>query len=699
MSFRNRSNVFATLCLTPVVALMLLLPACTTVSSGGNGDGDGPADDQGGGFTITGETFSAPIGQTGQFQLDAAGGQDRTAARIDIFSQMPTDSPSQATLFIEPQNVQFTGQAGAASVRAYIAPAGSASPCDEGLDVGAFALSYDGSAFTASVTDLPLTGSALSYVRSGAFAICLAATGDMNATLQITTLAVRFAPPVGPVPDGGDTPEPDGGDTPEPDGDEPPVNEIAFTQYTNAGDPLMFSATTPEGENLEYYAEKDADGFPVRLTAMRHQSAEQVGTDEATWIHFGEDDRPNRFIGSDGSIIDMQWSSDTEVLVTGVTGDGSYQINTLLDLEEGLDDQTQKYIAARLRAAAQGSPRAGRRITLTPQECQAIADSGMCLETDVIKRPATTHKAAAGAAVNVEVIRCGATVDDASVYLAYDSPWSGGTARSYPAFPLGLGGGYQATIPLPEPAVDGQTVQDMCAKFKADIDALCTVSPAVAAVSGTWLCLKLSAAIDLVAGGPTGEAVPIFAACETALTVYLGMCAAMGTGPVSAPPGTPGISDFVCNNIKKVVDVLAAPEPVSMEIQAYANVPGQGLKTSGPQIVSSIGPFPNFSIDFGGSPSIDSFSTSPADPGPDEGYVAEVKVSCASGGTVTIAVAGTDDYSDSVTADITSEEYVGTLTVPGGDAGVTDTISVLVQPSLLDGLEQPSVSKTIALVF
>jgi hypothetical protein len=225
------------------------------------------------------------------------------------------------------------------------------------------------------------------------------------------------------------------------------------------------------------------------------------------------------------------------------------------------------------------------------------------------------------------------------------------------------------------------------------------VGPFVAAVNGTWLCLQISVAIDLVAAGPTGEGIPIMAACETALAVYLTMCAAMGTGPVDAPPGTPGFSDFVCENIKKVVDVAAAPEPVTMEIQAFANVPGQGLKSSGPQIVKSTGPFPDFVIDFGGSPSIDSFTTNPADPGPGQGYVAEVKVSCATGGNVTIAVSGTDGYSNSVTVDIPDALYTATLSVPGGGEGVTDTISVLVQPSLLEGLEQPGVSKTIAVVF
>ncbi len=663
----------------------IVMTGCNAAPAGGGGGTPANAPPAGGGdsgpYTITGRDFSIPLGEGGRFDLSASGVAARTALAVELFTQLPSDAPSAATLSLTASDAQVGGGADqTVTVTTYIGSSSSLDPCGEGENVGSFVLSTSGGAVGVMSGSISLTATAVAYARTGSFTLCLEAVGEADALLSVGALTLVFG--TGTVPTPGPEPEP------EPD----PTTTVLFTQYTNPGDPLLFSASTPDGEQLEYYAEKDEDGYPTKIVAMRYQSPDKVGTDEGTWVHFDDAARPNRFIGDDGTILDLAWTSDTEFVLSGVTGDGAVQINTAIDLNEPADE-TAKRIAASVARSRLGLPLQLEMIDLSQ------AGPGMCLESDVIKRNLTASAASSSASVYIQVMRCGAGVDDASVFVLYDNPYGGPFGAAYPAEPTGSSGTYRASLPMPAPAMDGQKAEDICRDAIGKLGTACTMAGPLGAVSGTWLCAKVSAAIDLSIFGPTGEAIPIFAACETGLAAYLAVCAAIGTGPVDAPPGTPGIGDFVCDHIKSVVEFTTQPVSELKELKAYARVPGKGQKESVSHRVSSLGPFPTLTIDFGGDVSIDSFSTNPPDPGPGQGYVAEVLISCATGASVTIAVSGSDNYSNSVTTEVPGELYKATLSVPGGQEGVRDTISVLVIPSLLEGLEAPSVSKTIGVVF
>ena len=139
------------------------------------------------------------LGSTGIFELTADGGPARAAFSVALPTEKPTDSPSGCSLFIDLEDVEVAGveapQALSTSVTVYVGPADSADPCDDGENAGSFAVVSDGTDVALEVSELALSGAALSRVISGRFTVCRVASGDTDATLTIHYLGIRFAHP------------------------------------------------------------------------------------------------------------------------------------------------------------------------------------------------------------------------------------------------------------------------------------------------------------------------------------------------------------------------------------------------------------------------------------------------------------------------------------------------------------------------
>ncbi|HUU81905.1 MAG TPA: hypothetical protein VM243_00250 [Phycisphaerae bacterium] len=165
-------------------------------SAGPGGGTDGQPPD----FPITGKQYMMPLGEAGVFGLSDGGDPVQAGVAVELFSQTPTDSPSDCTLFLALSDVQLQDAAdtGARTITVGVhIGAASANPCNDGVQVGSFTLSYDGAAVSLVTDELSLSGSALAYACSGRFTVCLTVSGDMGATLRISQLGLRFAPPEG----------------------------------------------------------------------------------------------------------------------------------------------------------------------------------------------------------------------------------------------------------------------------------------------------------------------------------------------------------------------------------------------------------------------------------------------------------------------------------------------------------------------
>ncbi len=207
MRCSHQLRLLAALSITVSLGGLLLFVAC---SSSGGGGGTGPPDGGdgagtgGGGFPITGESFTLDLGGGAVFDMTAGGEAVRSAFAVQLFTETPTDSPATGTLSLDTQDVQIAGAAGSITVTAYVGAGSSTNPCDDGQDAGSFTLVYDGATVSLSTGELSLSGVALSYVSSGSFTLCLTASGNADATMEIVSMTVRFASAAEPGPGTGD---------------------------------------------------------------------------------------------------------------------------------------------------------------------------------------------------------------------------------------------------------------------------------------------------------------------------------------------------------------------------------------------------------------------------------------------------------------------------------------------------------------
>ncbi|UCG15421.1 MAG: hypothetical protein JSV19_08995 [Phycisphaerales bacterium] len=178
-------RIVAACCAVGLLSGVLLLGACSSSGAGGGTDDDG-------GSPLSGRSFTLDLGGGAVFDVVAGAEAVRYAFAVSLFDGTPTDSPSSCTLSVDAQGVQVIGEAGSITVATRIGASTSTNPCEDGQAVGSFTLSYDGQAVSLGVSELSLSGTALSYVSSGQFTLCLAASGDTDATLTIVRLGLRF---------------------------------------------------------------------------------------------------------------------------------------------------------------------------------------------------------------------------------------------------------------------------------------------------------------------------------------------------------------------------------------------------------------------------------------------------------------------------------------------------------------------------
>ena len=456
-----------------------------------------------------------------------------------------------------------------------------------------------------------------------------------------------------------------------------------YDLHTNSLDATLLVANYRNGTSIKYLGQKDSNGLATALDTFEITDASGLETS----VQIDDEGRPRRFDNPEVGTLDLLWLSETEVAVSFLSVDGDIQANVVIDLTDPGVPTSTSTVDADIRATRPPTD-------LAPSDARhdVAADNWSSIDVSAaslgfgnelaVNSPvgATEPSDLAGTSSSiVTVTQCdGVAVEDAIVKMV-----ATGDGQTITLQGRHLGGGqYQVDIPTTD-SNPGETAEDIC-EGVLDFLTLCPIVEAIPPGGEVQICVGLGAAIDLALGGPTGEGAAIAAVCVAGIRGYQLACK-INPGPNI--PGAPGLLDAVCANIKDIVNYAIGEDYL---LTPVVQAPGLGTMVGNTESVSALGPFPDFSVDFGGDLAITSFTVAPPDPAPFQSYVATVQIACAPPDTlVTMSISGTDGYTDSITC-LVSGTGSCELSVPGAVDGIRDVITVTI-----DG----GPSRTIAIVF
>ena len=431
-----------------------------------------------------------------------------------------------------------------------------------------------------------------------------------------------------------------------------PAVESNITLLTHQQDPLILKIDKQsEGEGIiEYYGTRGSDGLPVRIDQIR-----QLKGNQESVVGFNEDNRIDYIRAFNGVQFYMEWQSNTRFILTAVTPDESFQLNTPVDLNNSE--------ASAWNNAVSPNNRSGN-IQLAESTRQQVQVNDFYKTQDDINSYFTITKCGPFKAENWVEVRSEA----------------GDFIRRLPTHEVALG---KYSYIVPSDISGSVNPQDLCNTTGEVLDMVCDLAngiPGGIYLMGTTMCTAISAAIATTGVG-AAIAAPIFAACENlaiGLEVYCDV---------------PGLSTL-CNEFNFLdVDIYEYPEIVLNG--AVLGTP-QNFLTS-PITVSSQGPFPDLSLQLPATTKINTLNVSPAAPMQDQDYQVVAEIGClTAGATVKITVTGSDDYFDEVNYTVSEaeerKEFI--LGVPGAEQGVRDVINLTVT-----GIDGTSLTRTAVLVF
>jgi hypothetical protein len=437
--------------------------------------------------------------------------------------------------------------------------------------------------------------------------------------------------------------------------------QAEFTLFNNPGDPLLLRAHGTNGHVIDYFGTKDELGLATSLTAVSVLAPDG----DTTRILLDPQARPRQIQTSNGVVFKITWLSQTNILITAIAADGSIQINVPVDLAAIATGTLvpRSSVAPATTGEPDKAPRAGTAIHATITQPKA----GQISLTPQEASPHIPTLVATSSTSLVNVVRCNAPVNDADVSMLV-IPQSA-EAYTLPGMRTGLG---QYTVSIPTEPAAGQSAEDICVSIAGALGTACDVLSTIPPGTEAFICASIAIAISALGTPAAGAA--ILTACGTGFTAMRIYCETLGYG--GPLPGPPSLAELICSNISEVVDRFVGGD---VFLSSGAFVPGEGFFGFDNGVTApASGPFPNFTIDVGSSVEILSFTTTPVDPAPFQGYLAEALITCAPPNTVvTISIVGTDGYTDSTSVTIQGDANVS-LFVPGGAAGVIDTVTVQV---------------------
>jgi len=422
-----------------------------------------------------------------------------------------------------------------------------------------------------------------------------------------------------------------------------------FVVMTNAEDPLIVNYAK-DGNSVEFFGQRDIEGVPTKVDKVIVSNST-----DTTIYDLDESGRPIKVATQNGTQYEFNWITAQKAVLTILSGDGLTQINTSIDFTDGsLKSNGISNVSKRIKKPL--------RLTFSTPEIKSFkstASEGNC---------------------TVNVNSCGVpTYADVMVFVKREN---GQTLGVFPT-KSSAKGIYTTTIPTN--LAPTMNPSEICNSIVAALEPACMLND----VPGfpLYLCSSISAALAASGVGAPAAAL-ILASCSSVAAGIEFYCTTIGYSPV---PGTPSIADQICNSqtLNRTIteDIVIIARATSLPYNTYSL--GKLAKGSGP--------FPDLSIEISTKTAIRTLKLIPSSPIANQDYVAEGNIFClVEGSTVKLSIVGSDGYSDSMEYAVTTTLPEGffTLTVPGGDQGVNDVVTLEI--TLPDG---NVLTRTASLVF
>ncbi len=439
-----------------------------------------------------------------------------------------------------------------------------------------------------------------------------------------------------------------------------PTQSAINTLATNVADALLLNSMRMDGHETDFFGQKSAGGAPESLTGMKIKDPVGKEGDVLT------DDQ-----GMPAQITDEEEGDTVGIEQTGEPGTAVFSGLTK-------DGSLQSLVSIALDDLGQGAKRSADK-TVRDAPRRAGKGSGWVSPIPALKG---TYQKGANESL-VTITQCDVPLDGAVVEARVSSADGSVTlARELRGISVGQG---QYRIRIPNDA--SGTVNSpatACGQFVNTTGDSCAFVDQIDDVDVPEICLLIASAMVENSVDPTDlvAAANFLESCAFGLYATKLSCRSAG-GAIGQGQSR---QNFVCNNVgqqNNSINRLLPAGTSNILLELNVNLPGRGRLQLDPQVSQASapinGPYPDFDIDLQEDPTIASFFTVPVDPEPFEDYTATARITCAGSNTpVTMSIVGTDGFIDEVQCAITGSGDCN-LRVPGAEAGVRDTITVVVE--------------------
>lgn len=437
-------------------------------------------------------------------------------------------------------------------------------------------------------------------------------------------------------------------------------DEVTLTSFINPSDPQLLSAEYEDGNQVILSGAKDDQGMVTEFDQIQVLSP----SGEVTTFYLDGEQRIDEIILPDGALYDFDWITDTRATLAILSKDRQVQVNFEYDAQSTENKSPVSFDQKRSKNRVADIQR-----SLGRSYGNSSSDRMVSSRMDQ--------------SVLLSITQCGELSDPPFPPYAEIIDGQGNLLRTLKGNKVAKGQ-YEFIAPVPEPAsTSGMAV---CTELANKVEEYCkklelvNFGSGVASIFGVdasqELCNKASQALDQL---PPSIDESIKQAlkdnCKKLIEETLPLTCLLY---VQDPEST--FADRVCASETKDFDI-----PDNSVI--YGVVPVAPIdKTSQSEVITGATSIPDLFLDLGDETLISDLVLNPSSPQAGQGYQAVLTVGCAAPGmVVTIQVSGTDGFSDTVTynetASLPSADY--TISVPGANQGVQDTITVTV--SLPDG--------------
>ena len=434
---------------------------------------------------------------------------------------------------------------------------------------------------------------------------------------------------------------------------------------TNPYDQIIALIYTQDHDSIMVYGDKDANAMPIGIRELVVHQHDEEGR---MVIEFDEQNRPIDFLVPNGVRMMLEWLDESSAALTLIYLPTGEQLNTIVYFDESRQERIYNSLNTR---------RGDASMTINNNPKPRIENENKVLHYDSRSIEGSLFGYACGGMQSWGDYYV-------NVFRDYGSHYS--FIGRLPCYHV-VANRYRYAIPEGYFSHHYINAYDICDAIVNFLGYTCT---ALEGQTMPAICVSIATGLGYAAAIQPEAYAAFYMVCEIVVRGLNYYCMTAGNSP---GPGGPTIGDRFCELFRGIEHSWSNPIYLSPYVKALPyDVMGQGAHYNG------VGTPNPIYVDSGGDPSIDEIELQPAAPLDHQDYDAIAHCSCLQGGSrITMSIVGTDDYSDSKTIYLsTDNEHVdATLHVPGAETGVRDVITVVV--TLPDGSTLPP--QTAHLVF